>query len=197
MRYKLEVAMSIIENYIKGLQECLDELSRQGERIEGITNIIFRAYKDGRQVFIMGNGGSASTASHCALGFEKQSAVEGKPRLKSKSLTDNIALITALANDIDYTYIFKEQLINQLGKGDVVIGISASGNSPNILRAIEYAKDKGAITIGFTGFGGGKLKELADECIVLSSRNYGQVEDAHLALTHVISDMLKERIAGG
>ncbi|MCK4814799.1 SIS domain-containing protein [bacterium] len=189
--------MSIIQNYVRGLRECLDELCQQEEWIEKITDKIFHAYENGGQVFIIGNGGSASTASHCALGFEKQSAVEGKPRIKSKSLTDNTALITALANDIDYTSIFKEQLINQLDEGDVVIGISASGNSPNILRAIEYARDKGAVTIGFTGFGGGRLKELADECIVLSSNDYGQVEDTHLALTHIISGMLKERISNG
>ena len=189
--------MSIIQNYVRGLRECLDELFQQEERLERITDIIFHAYQNGKQVFIFGNGGSASTASHCALGFEKQSAIEGKPRIKSKSLTDNIALITALANDIDYTSIFREQLINQLDGGDVVIGISASGNSPNVLRAIEYARDKGATTIGFTGFGGGKLRGLADLCIVLSSTDYGQIEDTHLTITHIISEMLKERIAHG
>lgn len=189
--------MPIIQDYIKGLYECLDELSHQEKKIERMANIIFEAYKKGKQVFIMGNGGGASTASHCALGFEKQSAVEGKPRLKSKSLSDNVALITAWANDVDYASIFVEQLKNQVEKDDVVIGISASGNSPNVLRAIEYAKDKGAITIGFTGFGGGKLKQLADEYIVLSSADYGQVEDTHLTLTHILSDILKERIANG
>ena len=189
--------MSIIQNYIEGLRRCLEELSQQKEAIERIANIIFQAYKKGKQVFIMGNGGSATTASHCALGFEKQAAVEGKPRLRSQSLTDSIALITAWANDTDYSGIFLEQLKNRLDEGDVVIGISASGNSPNVLRAIEYAKGKGAITIGFTGFGGGKLKQLADECITLSSRDYGQVEDAHLTLTHILSDMLKERITNG
>jgi len=187
--------MPIIQDYIDGLQECLSELSQQKERIGRMANLIFEAYKEGKQVFIMGNGGSASTASHCALGFEKQSAVEGKPRLKSKSLADNVALITAWANDIDYVSVFVEQLRNQLENDDVVIGISASGNSPNILQAIEYAKGKGAITIGFTGFGGGKLKQLVDECIVLSSRDYGQVEDAHLALTHILSEMLRDRVA--
>jgi D-sedoheptulose 7-phosphate isomerase len=105
-----------------------------------------------------------------------------------------VALITALANDINYISIFKEQLINQLNEGDVLISISASGNSPNILQATEYAISKGATTIGFVGFGGGKLRKLASECVSLSSRNYGQVEDAHLALTHILSDMLKERI---
>jgi D-sedoheptulose 7-phosphate isomerase len=187
--------MSIIRDYIKGLRECLEELSKQEVTIERIADIIFCAYKNGRQIFVMGNGGSASTASHCALGFEKQSAIEGKPRIRSRSLTDNVALITALANDINYASIFKEQLVNQLNKGDVVIGISASGNSPNIIEAAEYAKKKGAIVIGLVGFGGGKLGKLADECVSLTSKNYGQVEDTHLALTHVLSDILRERIA--
>jgi D-sedoheptulose 7-phosphate isomerase len=189
--------MSLVHNYIKGLIQCLHELSQQSSNIEEVADIVFNAYKNGKQIFIMGNGGSATTASHCALGFEKQSVVEGKARPRAKSLTDNIALITAWANDTDYSCIFVEQLKNCLQEGDVVIGISASGNSPNVLRAIEYARDRGAITVGFTGFGGGKLKQLTNECIILSSRDYGQVEDTHLALTHILSDMLKERIANG
>jgi D-sedoheptulose 7-phosphate isomerase len=180
---------------VKGLQDCLDEIVLQEQNIERIADIIFRAYKKGKQVFVIGNGGSASTASHCALGFEKQCTIEGKPRIRSKSLTDNIALITAWANDIDYASIFEQQLMNQLDDGDVLIAISASGNSPNIIRAAEYAKGKGATVIGFTGFSGGKLKGIVSECLSLSSRNYGQVEDVHLALTHIISDMLRERIA--
>lgn len=187
--------MSLMRDYMEGLRVCLDEVVLQEKNIERIADIIFRAYKNGKQVFVIGNGGSASTASHCALGFEKQSAIEGKPRIRSKSLTDNVALITALANDINYTSIFKEQLVNQLDGGDVVIGISASGNSPNIIEAAEYTRSKGVILIGFVGFGGGKLKELADECVCLTSKNYGQVEDTHLALTHILSDILKERIA--
>lgn len=193
----MDTSMSVVQNYIKGLTDCLEELSWQEERIERVANIVFEAYKKEKWVFIMGNGGSASTASHCALGFEKQSAVEGKPRLKSKSLADNVDLITAWANDVGYTSVFLEQLRDQLGQGDVVIGISVSGNSTNVLRAIEYAKGEGAITIAFTGFGGGKLKQLADECIALSSRDYGQVEDTHLALTHILSDILKRKIANG
>jgi D-sedoheptulose 7-phosphate isomerase len=187
--------MSLMRDYMKGLRVCLDEVVLQEKNIERIADIIFRAYKNGKQVFVIGNGGSASTASHCALGFEKQSAIEGKPRIRSKSLTDNVALITALANDINYTSIFKEQLVNQLDDGDVLVAISASGNSPNIIQAAEYAKGRGAIIVGFIGFGGGKLKELADESVCLISKNYGQVEDTHLALTHILSDILKERIA--
>lgn len=185
--------MSQVENYIKGLTICLEELLQQN--VEEIAGIIFDAYKKGKQIFIMGNGGSATTASHFARDLSIGAAVEGKPRLRANSLTDNIALITALANDIDYGSIFEEQLIGRLNKGDVVIGISASGNSPNVLRAIGLARDEGAITIGFTGFGGGRLKELAHKCIILSSQDYRQIEDAHLCLAHIISYLTREKIA--
>lgn len=184
--------MSLIQNYINRLNGCLRELSRQD--IEEIASIIFDAYKRGKRIFIMGNGGSATTASHFARDLTIGAAVQGKPRLKVISLTDNVALITALANDIDYGSIFYEQLLDQLSEGDVVIGISASGNSPNVLKAIEFARNNGAVTIGFIGFGGGRLKELAHKCIVLSSRDYGQVEDAHLSLAHIISYMIKEKL---
>jgi len=187
--------MSIIQNYINGLRNCLKELSMQN--LEEVAEIIFNAYKKTKQIFILGNGGSASTASHFARDINIGTAVEGKPRVRAISLTDNIALITALSNDIDYSSIFEQQLIGQLNEGDVVIAISASGNSSNVLKAIKFARGNGAMTVGFTGFGGGKLKELAHKCIVLSSNDYGQVEDIHLSLAHIISYLVKERIVSG
>jgi len=187
--------MSIIQNYINGLRNCLKELS--GQNLEEVAEIIFNAYKKTKQIFILGNGGSASTASHFARDINIGTAVEGKPRVRAISLTDNIALITALSNDIDYSSIFEQQLIGQLNEGDVVIAISASGNSSNVLKAIKFARGNGAMTVGFTGFGGGKLKELAHKCIVLSSNDYGQVEDIHLSLAHIISYLVKERIVSG
>lgn len=185
--------MPIVQDYIKGLYQCLEELSEQN--IEGIADITFDAYKKGKQIFIMGNGGSASTASHFARDLTIGAAIAGKPRLRAVSLTDNVALITALANDIDYSSIFEQQLIGQLNEDDVVIGISASGNSPNILKATEFARSNGAITVGLIGFGGGKLKGLVHKCIVLSSRDYRQVEDVHLSLAHIVSSLVKGRIA--
>lgn len=185
----------IVQNYFDGLQRCLAELS--GPDIEEIANIIYEAHKRDKQVFIMGNGGSASTASHFACDLGKGTVIEGKRRLRVVSLTDNIPLVSAIANDIDYSSIFVEQLANLLNEGDVLIGISASGNSPNILSAIEFGHCKGAITIGLIGFGGGKLKQLTDKCIVLSSRDYEQVEDTHLILAHIISCVVRERIANG
>ena len=108
-----------------------------------------------------------------------------------------MALITALSNDIDYSSVFEQQLIGQLNEDDVVIAISASGNSSNVSKAIKFARSNGAVTIGFAGFGGGRLKKLAHKCIVLSSNDYGQVEDIHMSLTHIISYLVKERIANG
>lgn len=182
----------VIEDYLKGLRSCLDEISKQD--IEDIVDIIIAAYKEGRQIFIMGNGGSATTACHFARDLQIGTAVEGKPRVKAFSLTDNVALVTALANDNDYSSIFKEQLVGQIEEGDVVIGISASGNSPNVLRGIEFARSQGAVTVGLIGFGGGKLKDFTHKCVVLSSQDYGQVEDIHLTLDHIISYLVKERI---
>ena len=183
----------IIKEYLNGLRCCLDEISAQ--EVENIAGVILEAWRKGRQVFIVGNGGSAATASHFACDLQKGAAVAGKSRIRAISLTDNLALITALANDIDFSSIFQEQLVGLLEEGDVVIGISASGNSPDIIKAIEYAQGKGAITIGFAGSGGGKLKECAHQCIVLSSNDYGQVEDVHLSLAHIISYLVKEKIA--
>ncbi len=185
----------IIGDYLKGLRSCLDEIVE--EDIIEIVDIIMKACSDGKKVFFMGNGGSATTASHFARDISIGTAKEGKPRVRALSLADSIAAITSLANDVGYNSVFKEQLIGQVDKGDVVIGISASGNSPNVLEAMEYARSAGAVTVGFIGFGGGKLKELSDKSIVLSSRDYGQVEDTHLVLDHIFTCLVKERIAGG
>ena len=187
--------MSLIQKYLEGLTSCLGGLSKQN--IEEICNIIFDAYKNEKQVFIMGNGGSASTASHFARDLSIGTAAEARRRFRAESLTDNVALITALANDIDYSSIFAEQLIGRLNQGDVVIAISASGNSPNVLKAVELARKEGAITIGLTGFNGGKLKHLTQNNIIVCSQNYGIVEDTHLCLAHIISHIVRERIANG
>ena len=185
----------IIGDYLKGLRSCLEEIAEKD--IIEIVDIIMKACSDGKKVIFMGNGGSATTASHFARDISIGTAKEGKPRVRAISLADSIAAITSLANDVGYNSIFKEQLIGQVDKGDVVIGISASGNSSNVLEAMEYARSAGAVTVGFIGFGGGKLKELSDKSIVLSSRDYGQVEDTHVVLDHIFTCLVKERIAGG
>ncbi len=185
----------IIGDYRQGLCSCLEEIAEKD--IIELVDIIMKAYAKGRKIAFMGNGGSATTASHFARDISIGTAAEGKPRLRAISLADNVAMITSLANDIDYNSIFREQLVGQLDEGDVVVGISASGNSPNVLEAVRYARSAGAVTVGFIGFGGGKLKELVDKSIVLSSRDYGQVEDTHLVLDHIFTCLVRERIARG
>jgi len=178
--------------YRKQLDECYAEIPL--EKVERVADILMRARREDRRIFFLGNGGSATTASHMAVDFGKGTAVAGRPRFRAVSLTDNVGLITAWSNDASYESIFKEQLENLLEPSDVVVAISASGNSPNVLRAVEFARKRGAITIGLIGFGGGKLKDLVDVDVSISSRNYGQVEDVHLTLDHILSQYLKARI---
>ena len=178
--------------YFNKLKCTIDEIAI--ERVERIVKMIFEAYKDNKYVFIMGNGGSAATASHFACDLGKGTICEGKPRFRVVSLNDNMPLITALSNDFGYDRVFIEQLMNLINPGDLVISITGSGNSPNILKAVEYAKRQGAKTIGLIGFGGGKLKKMVDEHITISNTNYGQVEDIHLILAHAISQYFKDKI---
>ncbi len=183
---------SFVTTYVKNLKYSLDKLSH--DRVDRIVNILWAAYLDDKQVFIMGNGGSASTASHFACDLSKGTIVENKKRLRVMSLNDNMALVTALSNDISYEEVFKEQLDNLVNPGDVVIAITASGNSPSILKAVDCASRNSAISVGLIGFEGGKLGPLVDERIVVDSTDYGCIEDTHLILVHMISQCLKHRV---
>lgn len=185
--------MERIKSYISKLQKAIDSLDL--EDIRKVINLIMEAYHSGRQIFVFGNGGSASTASHFAGDLSKNTIVEGKPRMKIMSLTDNVVAMTAWANDTSYDNIFVEPLKNLLNPNDLVIGISASGNSPNVLKAIDYANNvAGCKTIGLTGFGGGKLAKMADHSVVVDSNDYGPVEDIHLVLDHIIQDWISEEL---
>jgi len=163
---------------------------------------IFQAYQTDHTVFTFGNGGSAALASHLAVDLGKGTHVPGPPalsgvkRLKAQSVVDNMPMLTAWANDTHYADVFAGQMENFIQKGDVAIGISGSGNSPNVLRALELARNAGATTIGLTGFGGGKMKALLDIPIVVPSDHMQQVEDAHVILAHLIFLDLKGRIEG-
>jgi D-sedoheptulose 7-phosphate isomerase len=180
------------DGYFSELKKTLEDIPMN--KVERIVQMIYEAYCNNKYVFIMGNGGSASTASHFACDLAKGTICEGKPRFRVVSLNDNMPLITALSNDFGYERVFIEQLMNLVNPGDLVIGITGSGNSPNVLKAVEYAKKQGAKTIGLIGFGGGKLQEMVDEHITVSNNNYGQVEDIHLILAHAISQYFREVI---
>ena len=138
----------------------------------------------------MGNGGSAATSSHFACDLAMDSHT--RERFKVIALTGNMSLLTAWANDTGYANVFAEQLRNFLKKDDVVVAISASGNSENVLRAVAYANSKGAVTVGLTGFEGGKLKDRVQVCLVVPSNSMERIEDVHLILGHLLSCYLRE-----
>ncbi len=164
------------------------------EEIDRVTGIIMDAYRNGRTVFVFGNGGGSATATHFVCDLAKGTATENRPRLKAISLSDNIALLTAWANDTDYTNTFGEQLSNFVQDGDVVIGLSGSGMSPNVINAFHIANEAKASTILFSGFGGGKARLVADESIIVPSDDMQQIEDVHLILAHIIFRCVREQI---
>ncbi len=160
-------------------------------RLDRILEILDEARTEGRHVFLFGNGGSGSTASHFACDLGKGTVGPARPRFKVTALNDNLPTLTAYANDMGYDAVFSEPLIALAEPGDVAIGFSGSGNSPNVLRAINVACERKLVTIGFTGFQGGKLKECVEIEVNVPSRVMGQIEDVHLAITHALCEMLK------
>lgn len=182
----------VLEGYMSLVMDTLRQVPI--ESASRVVEVIYQAYETGKQVFIVGNGGSASTASHFACDLGKGSVINGKPRLKVLSLNDNMALLTAYANDVSYEDVFAEQLKNLLDEGDVLIGITGSGNSPNILKALETANEMGAVTVGLLGFGGGKARKLCQVHVTVDEDIYGPVEDIHMFLAHGISEGFKHLV---
>jgi D-sedoheptulose 7-phosphate isomerase len=188
------IRRDFITGYLDELRHCLDTLPAAD--LARFLDCLERAYQDDRQVYIIGNGGSAATASHMAADLAKNvypavSTAQVR-RFRVTSLTDNVALITALANDCGYERVFAEQLNNLLQKDDLVIAISASGNSPNILEAIALARERGARTAALLGFGGGRARDLVDVALVVDSGDYGHVEDLHLMLNHLVAAWMRQ-----
>lgn len=181
------------EGYLLGMSAIVKRLDKT--QIGRIADCIFAAYKNNKQVFIMGNGGSAATASHFCSDLSKTVQVNGRRGLKAIPLTDNVALMTAWGNDSGYEDIFYGQLYNLLNAGDVVIGISGGGISKNVLKAIKLAKERKAITIGLSGFKGGELKKLVDECLIVPCDNYQFIEDVHMVIVHLVTSLIRDRIA--
>src|SRR6266852_3500319 len=179
-----------INTYFTDLEHMLRTVSLP--HLQRVIRLLERAYLDNHRMFIMGNGGSAATASHFALDLAKNTIMPGAPRLKAISLTDHVPLITAWSNDIAYEHIFSEQLANMVEVGDVVIGISASGNSANVINALNLAKQYRATTVGLLGAKGGKMKDMVDAYILAPGQNIEQEEDAHMILAHVITRHMRE-----
>lgn len=196
--------MKYIESYLSDMKKVIETISL--DEINRVIELLFSAWESGNQVFICGNGGSASTATHFACDLSKTTIVEGKRRFKVHCLNDNIPLMTALINDEGFDNLFVEQLKDLFQEGDVLICISVHGGvgkdkaelwSQNLVKAMRYAKEMEGYTIGFSGFDGGVMKEMADACIVVPINSTPQVESFHLALEHLICSCLRQKIEGG
>jgi D-sedoheptulose 7-phosphate isomerase len=188
---------AFIGHYLTGLQAAVDALPR--DELQAALACVERAYDAGQQVFIAGNGGSAATASHMACDLAKSTlGRSGAPRAKrfrAIALTDNVPLLTAWGNDVGYDQVFAEPLRNLGRPGDLLIVITASGNSPNILAAVGAARELGLVSLGLLGFDGGAVRGLLDHSVVVPSDNYGYIEDVHLMLNHLITAFFARRPA--
>ena len=180
-----QTTATVLEGHINDVRTVLSAIPI--DAIERAVGIILDAYDNGAHVYEVGHGGSATNATHFACDLSKATIVDGRARLRVTSLTDNIALLTAWANDTSYDRVFSEQLTNLLDPGDVVIAISASGNSPNVVSAVLAARLMRASTIALVGFAGGRLLEAVDAAIHVPSNDYGVVEDCHSVIEHAIT----------
>jgi D-sedoheptulose 7-phosphate isomerase len=183
-----------IERYWQDLEEMARAIPFH--LLEQAADLLLACYRRDGTVFIMGNGGSAATSSHFACDLTKGTRTEYAPPFRVMPLTDNVPLMTAWANDTAYDRIFAEQLRALVRPGDVVVLISASGNSPNMLAAARVAGTAGATTVSFTGRGGGKLRALSDLAVCVPSDQIELVEDAHIAIGHSLCVALRRRLAG-
>ena len=186
------MSAQLIQDYLAGLKRCLETIAV--EKVVRIAEVVYEAYQQDRRIFIMGNGGSAACASHFACDINKGISYGLKKRFKVVCLNDNIPTMLAYANDIAYADIFVEQMKNLFNQDDVVIGISVSGNSANVLKAIDFANENGGKTIGLTGFDGDKLGKKACLSLIIPVDDMQQVEDAHLIVAHILMRVLKNKL---
>ena len=180
--------------YFEELQRVFTGLSHSS--IDQMADVLVKAYESERVVYTFGNGGSASLASHLACDLGKGTAYcNGGKRFRVLALTDNLITLTAWANDSSYEDVFSEQLRNFVQPQDVAFAISGSGNSKNVLNALQVARDAGATTLGISGFQGGQMKSLCDICVVVPSNNMQIIEDVHLAMAHSIFRIVYTRMS--
>ena len=193
-----------IKNYLTEIQEIATNMSL--EDIDRTIELLYDAWENGNQVFLCGNGGSASTATHFACDLAKTTTIDGRDRFKVECINDNIPLMLALVNDDGFDNLFIEQLKAKFREGDIVICISVHGGagrdkaatwSQNLLKAMIYAQENGGKAIGFSGFDGGPMKDIADACIVIPANSTPLVESYHLAIEHLICSNLRVKIEDG
>jgi D-sedoheptulose 7-phosphate isomerase len=182
-----------VSSYLDEVEEVVRSISRSDVR--AVVNRLFEGWQDRSTTYIIGNGGSASTASHMMNDLSKMTTLEGATRFRAVALTDNVPYITAIGNDIEYADVFVEQLRSLLLPTDILIALSGSGNSENVIRAVKYAREIGAYVIGLCGAPGSRLCQNADAVVTVPANSICQQEDAHLIINHTIALALRDRIA--
>lgn len=180
----------IVDNYLTRLGETLVQLPR--EPVQKTIDILREARKNKKMIFLFGNGGSASNTSHIVNDLIKNCRMKSEPDFRILSLNENTATMTAYGNDYGYETVFEGQLRSYASPGDVVIAMSTSGNSPNVIKALEAAKEMGLTTIGFTGRMGGKMKDMVDVCVHAPSNWTGIIEDVAIILGHIFTVIFME-----
>ena len=180
----------LLESYFQQVQETLELLPTAN--VARVAEELLRARAEEKTIYVLGNGGSAATASHAATDWLKPNRQDSLGGITAVSLVDNVALLTAWANDTSFDNVFAAQLKSLLQPGDVVIAVSGSGNSPNVLQAVEVAREAGAVTIGFSGFDGGALSRMTDISVVVPCDSQGMIEDVHLMLVHALTVALRQ-----
>jgi D-sedoheptulose 7-phosphate isomerase len=182
-----------VVDYFDGLKRVIDRL--EVGQITAVMDRLLETYQRQGSVYVFGNGGSASTASHFVNDFNKGVGETLQKRFRFYSLNDNVPTVLAVANDISYDEVFSQQLRNYLCPGDLVIAISGSGNSPNVLEAVRYANSVGIETVGLVGYDGGELRRLVDHCIHVPVDDMQKVEDLHLVVNHVMTTLFRRRLS--
>ncbi len=185
---------STIENYLSLVKDTIDKLDRT--QIEKTVDAFMRVYDAGKTIYIFGNGGSAASATHACGDLVKGASYGLEKRFRVMSLVDNLPALMAIANDVSYDDIFIEQLKNFIQPGDLVVGISGSGNSANVVKAMDYAKSKGVQTVAFCGYKGGKIKEIADLSVHSVALDMEVAEDIHMIVFNVIKKEVMRRLHG-
>lgn len=192
--YDLSSTEAFVKSYASRLQEALASVDTKA--IEAALQLVQETAARNKKIHVMGNGGSSAIAQHLCCDFTKGTHAHPHAPVSTFSMTDNVALYSAIANDYGFENVFSQQVEFNMREGDLVIAISSSGNSANIIKGVEKAKEKNIQTIGMSGFSGGKLKDISDISLYVAANNYGVVEDAHQALMHIIAQLIAHKRDG-
>ena len=182
---------TFVDDYYRRFLAAIEAFDRAP--LEGVLEVVDRVHQQGGTVWVAGNGGSAAIANHAICDATKLTHVDGGRAFRTHSLAANVPMLTALGNDLSYAEVFRQQLVYYLGPDDAVLLISSSGNSPNVVEACRYARERGVPTVAFVGFGGGELRRLADHVVWIPVENYGMSEDLHQSVMHCLTQYLGNR----